>query len=292
MTVAITGSHGLIGSALVTALQAAGQNVVRLGRWPYAAAQLEGADAIVHLAGESVAGRWTDARKLRIRESRLQGTRSLARAIAAMKRPPVVFVSASAIGFYGDRGSETMIEEHDRGAGFLAHVCEYWERATRPAWRAHVRTVNLRFGMVLSPKGGALGKMLPAFRLGLGGRIGDGHQYVSWIALEDAVGIIQRALISKTLAGPVNAVSPYPVTNAAFTEALAHAVGRRASFPMPAFAARMLFGEMADKLLLASTRVEPIRLIATGYRFRYPEIESALRHMLETPAASLNEAHV
>jgi len=292
MKIAITGSHGLIGSALVPALEASGHDLVRLHRWPYEAAELEGADAIVHLAGENISGRWTDVRKQRIRESRVLGTRSLAKAIAEMKRPPVVFISASAIGYYGDRGNETMFEEHDRGAGFLAEVCDAWERATHPVLRAHIRTVNLRFGVVLSPAGGALAKMLPPFRLGLGGPIGSGHQYMSWIALEDAVGVIQRALITKTLSGPVNAVSPYPVTNFEFTQALARALDRRARFPMPALIARLVFGEMAKELLLASTRVEPIRLIATGYRFRHPELESALRHMLETAPASLKEAHV
>jgi uncharacterized protein (TIGR01777 family) len=292
MKVAITGSHGLIGSALVIALEASGQDVVRLHRWPYVAADLEGADAIVHLAGESISGRWTETRKQRIRESRVAGTRSLAQAITAMKRPPVVFVSASAIGYYGDRGNETMMEEHDRGAGFLAGICDAWEHATYPAFRAHIRTVNLRFGVVLSIAGGALAKMLPPFRLGIGGRIGSGQQYMSWIALEDAVGVIQRAMITKTLAGPVNAVSPYPVTNAEFTQALTRVLDRHANFPMPEIVAKLVFGEMGKELLLASTRVEPIRLIATGYRFRYPELESALRHMLETAPASLKEAHV
>jgi uncharacterized protein (TIGR01777 family) len=185
-----------------------------------------------------------------------------------------------------------MLEEHGRGEGFLAGICDAWEQATHPAFRAHIRTVNLRFGVVLSPRGGALAKMLPPFRLGLGGPIGSGHQYMSWIALEDAVGVIQRALVTKTLAGPVNAVSPYPVTNLEFTQALGRALDRRTPFPMPAIVARMVFGEMAQELLLASTRVEPIRLIATGYRFRYPELESALRHMLEEAPASLREAHV
>src|ERR1022692_1060964 len=240
MKIAITGSHGLIGSALVPALEASGQDVVRLHRWPYQAADLEGADAVVHLAGESISGRWTEVRKQRIRESRVLGTRSLSKAIAEMKRPPVVLISASAIGYYGNRGNETMLEEHERGAGFLAGVCDAWERATRPAWRAHIRVVNLRFGVVLSPAGGALAKMLPPFRLGLGGRIGSGHQYMSWIALEDAVGVIQRALITKTLSGPVNAVSPYPVTNIEFTQALGRVLDRPTVLPMPALVARIV----------------------------------------------------
>jgi uncharacterized protein (TIGR01777 family) len=291
MNIAVTGSHGLIGSALVARLEAAGHYVTRLARWPYVAADVEGTDAVIHLAGASIAGRWTEARKRAIEESRVLGTRSLAQAIAESARPPAVFISASAIGYYGHRHDETMQEEHDRGDGFLADVCDHWEKATWPARRAHVRVVNLRFGMVLSAQGGALAKMLPPFRLGLGGRIGCGRQYMSWIALEDAVGIIQRALVSKTLDGPVNAVAPYPVTNFEFTERLAQALHVRARFPMPAFLARLIFGEMADELLLASTRVEPIRLIATGYRFQYPLLDGALRHLLEASAPALAEAH-
>jgi uncharacterized protein (TIGR01777 family) len=291
MKIAITGSHGLIGSALVSRLEAPGHYVTRLHRWPCTAADVEGMDAVIHLAGASIAGRWTETRRRAIRESRVLGTRSLAQAIAAAARPPAVFISASAIGYYGHRHSETMQEEHGAGQGFLAEVCDAWEKATLPAQRAHVRVVNLRLGMVLSTAGGALAKMLPPFRLGLGGRIGCGRQYVSWIALEDAVGIIQRALVSKTLDGPVNAVAPYPVTNFEFTERLAQVLHRRARFPMPALVARLVFGEMADELLLASTRVEPIRLIATGYRFQYPLLEGALRHLLETSAPALAEVH-
>jgi len=284
MKIAITGSHGMIGSALAPLLEGAGHDVVRVGRWPYSPEMLAGADAVIHLAGENIAGgRWTAGRKERIRDSRVAGTRSLAEAVATMPCPPV-FVSASAIGYYGDRGSETMIEEHGRGEGFLAEVCEAWEEATAPARRAHVRVVNLRFGVVLSPTGGALARMLPAFRLGAGGPLGTGRQYMSWIALADAVGVIQRALITRTLEGPVNAVAPNPVTNSEFTEALARVLHRPAMLRMPALAARIAFGEMADAVLLASTRVEPIRLIATGYRFKYPVLEDALRHMLEIPA--------
>jgi len=291
MKIAVTGSHGLIGSALVSRLEAAGHYVTRLHRWPYRAADVEGMDAVIHLAGASIAGRWTESRRRAIRESRVLGTRSLAKAMAEAQRPPAVLVSASAIGYYGHRGSETLQEEHGQGEGFLAGVCDGWEKATLPARRAHVRVVNLRFGMVLSTQGGALAKMLTPFRLGLGGRIGCGRQYMSWIALEDAVGIIQRALVSKTLDGPVNAVAPYPVTNFEFTETLARTLHRRARLPMPALVARLAFGEMAEELLLASTRVEPIRLISTGYRFQYPLLEGALRHLLETAEPSLAEVH-
>jgi len=291
MKIAITGSHGLIGSAVAPLLEGAGPDVVRLGRWPYRPEMLAGADAVVHLAGENIAARWTTRRKALIRESRVEGTISLAEAIAAMPSPPLVLASASAIGYYGDRGSETMIEEHGRGDGFLAEVCEAWEEATHAARRAHVRVVNLRFGVVLSPSGGALAKMLPAFRAGLGGALSSGRQYMSWIALADAVGVIQRALITRTLEGPVNAVAPTPVTNAEFTDTLARVLHRPAVCRMPALAARLAFGEMADAVLLASTRVEPIRLIATGYRFKYPVLEEALRQMLET-APALQAVHV
>jgi hypothetical protein len=291
MKIALTGSHGLIGGALTPLLEAAGHDLVRLRRWPYRPEMLEGVNAVVHLAGENIAGRWTAGKKARIRESRILGTRSLAEAIATMPVPPMVLVSASAIGYYGERGGETMIEEHGRGDGFLAEVCEAWEEASQPARRAHVRVVNLRFGVVLSPAGGALARMLPAFRVGLGGPLGDGRQHMSWIALADAVGVVQRALVTKTLAGPVNAVSPYPVTNTEFTATLARVLHRPAFLRMPALAARMAFGEMAEALLLASTRVEPIRLIATGYRFKYPRLEEALRHMLEARVQVQEEVH-
>lgn len=291
MKIAITGSHGMIGRALMPLLEGAGHDVVGLGRWPYSPEMLAGANAVIHLAGENIASRWTKRRKERIRESRVAGTRSLAEDIAAMPNPLSVLVSASAIGYYGDRGNETMIEEHGRGDGFLAEVCEAWEEATAPARRAHVRVVNLRFGVVLSPTGGALARMLPAFRLGTGGPLGDGRQYMSWIALADAVGVIQRALITRTLEGPVNAVAPNPVTNSEFTETLARVLHRPAFLRMPALAARIAFGEMADAVLLASTRVEPIRLIATGYRFKYPVLEEALRQMLEIPAPARKEVH-
>ncbi len=292
MKIAITGSHGLIGSALVPLLEGAGHDLVRLGRWPYTPEMIAGADAVVHLAGENIGGRWTETRKTAIRESRVLGTRSLAKAIAALENPPRVLVSASAIGYYGDRGSETMIEEHGPGTGFLANVCESWENATRPAERAHVRVVHLRFGVVLSTAGGALAKMLPAFCAGLGGPLGGGHQYMSWIALADAVGIIMRAIVTKTMVGPVNAVAPYPVTNEEFTHVLARVLDRKAPFRMPRFMAYLAFGEMGKELLLASTRVEPIRLIATGYRFKYPVLEGALRNLLEPAPAAMKEVHV
>jgi hypothetical protein len=235
----------------------------------------------VHLAGENIAaGRWTVEKKARIRDSRVKGTKTLCEALAQLSQPPKVLVSASAIGYYGDRGAELLWENSALGTGFLAEVCQAWEEATRPAMEKGIRVVLLRIGVVLSPAGGALAKMLLPFKLGLGGIIGSGKQYMSWIALDDVVGTIDHVLITDTLQGPVNAVAPHPVTNSEFTKTLRRVLRRPTLFPMPAFAARLAFGEMADELLLASTRVEPKRLIATEYRFRYPELEDALRHLL------------
>jgi uncharacterized protein (TIGR01777 family) len=238
-------------------------------------------EAVVHLAGENIAsGRWTAARKARIRSSRVMGTRTLCETLARLSQPPKVLVSASAIGYYGDRGAEPLWENSAFGTGFLAEVCRAWEEATQPAVQKGIRVVLLRIGIVLSPAGGALAKMLIPFQLGLGGVIGSGNQYMSWIALDDVAGVIAHALVTDTLQGPVNAVAPYPVTNREFTKTLGRVLRRPTVFPLPGFAARLAFGEMADALLLASTRVEPKRLLATQYVFRYPELEDALRHLL------------
>lgn len=296
MNILVSGSHGLIGSALVPFLTTGGHQVTRLARSATAAEStlqwdpeakriptpaLEGLDAVVHLAGESIAsGRWTAEKKARIRNSRVNGTRLLCDVLTQLANPPKVLVCASAIGFYGDRGDTVVTESSRPGTDFLAQVCRDWETATEPARARGIRVVNLRFGMVLSPAGGALAKMLTPFRLGAGGTIGDGHQYMSWIALDDVIGAIHHALLTESLQGPVNAVAPHPVTNRQFTKTLGHVLGRPTLFPMPAFAARALFGEMADALLLASTRVEPRQLQATGYAFGYPELEDALRHLL------------
>ena len=295
MNILVSGSTGLIGSNLVPFLQRDRHDVIRLVRskpgtgdiqWNPAAGQLdagalEGFDGVVHLAGESIAGsRWTGEQKLRIRNSRVNSTLLLSQALARLKRPPRVLVSASAVGYYGDRGPEVLREESAPGRDFLAGVCREWESATEPAAQAGIRVVNTRFGMVLSPAGGALAKMLTPFRLGAGGVIGSGSQYMSWIALDDTVRAIHHALGSGSLRGPVNTASPHPVTNREFTKTLGRVLGRPTIFPMPEFAARLAFGEMADALLLSSQRVEPARLLASGYKFSWPELEPALRYLL------------
>jgi hypothetical protein len=241
---------------------------------------LSGADAIVHLAGENIAsGRWTAARKERIRDSRVNGTRLIAESIARMDRPPQVLISASAIGYYGDCGRELLREESPAGAGFLAEVCRQWEAATDAATRKGVRVVHLRTGIVLSAKGGAMGKMLLPFKLGLGGKIGSGDQYWSWISLDDVSGAIVHCIQAAGLHGPVNIVSPSPVTNFEFTKTLGRVLGRPTVFPIPAFAARLALGEMADPLLLASARVEPAKLLASRFVFRHRELEPTLRYL-------------
>ncbi len=302
MKVIVTGSTGLVGQALIRSLISEGHGVTRLVRgeaqtfrapnsvavqWEPVtgvvdAKELEGHDAAVHLAGESIAdGRWTDEKKRRIRDSRVVGTRLFAETLAGLKDKPKVLVSASAIGFYGNRGSEVLVEESASGDDFLSEVCREWEKAALPASQAGIRIVHLRIGVVLSADGGALQKMLTPFKLGVGGKVGSGEQYMSWITLDDLVGIIRYALTNEEMRGPVNAVAPNPVTNAEFTKALGNVLGRPTIFPMPAFAARLAFGEMADALLLSSTRVEPARLKESGFKFAEAEIEGALRQALK-----------
>jgi uncharacterized protein (TIGR01777 family) len=298
MNVLVSGSTGLVGTALIPALMAGGHEVIRLVRaksrtpskeiigWnPEASyidsAGLEGLDAIIHLAGEPIAsGRWNSAKKARIRDSRVQGTRLLCEALGHASRRPAVLLCASAIGFYGDRGDEVLTEASAAGTGFLADVCREWEAATDLARQNGIRVVNLRFGVILSTAGGALAKMLTPFKMGVGGLIGTGRQYMSCISIDDCIGAIQHALASENLTGPTNIVQPGPVTNREFTKTLGNVLGRPTIFPMPAFAARLAFGEMADQLLLASARVEPQKLAATGYQFRHPDLETALRHVL------------
>lgn len=242
------------------------------------AKQLEGIDAVVHLAGESVAGYWTSAKKQRIRDSRVQGTRTLARAIAALERPPRVWLSVSAVGYYGDRGATTLTEQSSRGEGFLAGVCADWEAACEPA--AHrTRVVQPRIGIVLASEGGALGQMLPPFRLGLGGPLASGEQYMSWISLHDLVRVLEHCLGSERIRGPVNAVAPAPVTNAQFTETLASCLGRPAWFRVPRLALRARFGEFAGELL-SSQRAEPAALQDAQFRFDDPQLQDALKRVL------------
>ncbi len=295
MNILVSGGTGLIGSALIPELEAVGHGVKRLTRkprsgedirWDHDAGTIEGDlagfDAVVHLGGESIAeGRWTPEKKRRILESRQKGTRLLAEKIAGLRGPPSVMVSASAVGYYGDRGNELLTEESEPGTMFLSEVCKEWEAAAEPAREAGVRVVHPRFGIVLSTEGGALGTTLPIFKLGGGGKIGSGRQYWSWVSLDDVVGAIVHALYSDALSGPMNVVAPDPPTNAEYTNVLGHVLGRPTFFAVPASMARVALGGMADDLLLASARVEPAKLEETGYEYRYPGLEGALRHLLE-----------
>ena len=297
MKILISGSSGLIGSSLAFALDTAGHSLNRLVRdrsraaagdvvWNSTAGGLEAAalapfDAIVHLAGESIAsGRWTSQKKDRIRRSRVDSTRALAEALAQLPPRPRTLVSASAIGIYGNRGDESLDESSSPGDDFLADVCGEWEAAAEAAANAGVRVINPRFGVVLSEQGGALKKMLLPFRLGLGGRIGSGRQFMSWVALDDVVGALIHCLNAEALRGPVNVVAPNPVTNFEFTKTLGRVLSRPTIFPMPAPVARAVFGEMADALLLSSQRVQPARLLGSGYAFSFSKLWLALRHVL------------
>ncbi len=296
MDIAVTGSTGLIGSALSTALAAAGHRVVRIVRGTPAgpdeiaweptegrldAADLDGLDAVVHLAGEGIAEkRWTAAQKDRILTSRTLGTDLLARRIADASDGPRVLLSGSAIGWYGDRGDEVLTEASGPGTGFLADVCRQWEAATGPASDAGARVVHLRTGIVLDPQGGVLAKQLPLFRIGLGGRIGGGHQYMSWIAIDDEVGAIQH-LLDQDVEGPVNLTAPKPVTNREFTKALGGSLHRPALLPVPGFGPKLLFGgDLVDELLLASQRVLPERLVASGFTPAHDELGPYLETLL------------
>jgi uncharacterized protein len=294
MRVLVSGARGLIGSALLPGLRARGHEIRILTRhatgpgevgWDPSGGRLEARriedfDAVVHLAGEPIAARWTPMRKALIRESRVAGTRLLAERLAELERPPRVLVSVSAIGFYGDRGDEVLDEASPPGVGFLPAVCRAWEEAAAPAAACGIRVVHPRLGLVLTPRGGALARLLPPFHLGLGGPLGDGRAWWSWVALEDVVAVVERALADASLAGPLNVVAPGAVTNGTFSRTLGRVLGRPAVLPVPALALRALFGEMADGALLASAHVTPGRLQAAGHVFRFPGLEGALRHLL------------
>jgi uncharacterized protein (TIGR01777 family) len=306
MKILVSGATGLIGSALCDSLESDGHTVLRLSReapppkdnsfvqWQpesgrFDIAQLEklqGVEAVFHLAGESVIGRWSEEKKRRIRESRVESTHLICEALAHLPRSksggPRVFISASAVGYYGHRGSEILREDSASGKGFLASVCREWEAAGDTARAAGIRTVHARFGIVLSKGGGALSKMLLPFKAGMGGPIGSGRQYISWIALSDAVSVLKFALRDETISGALNTVAPQPVTNRVFAQTLGTVLGRPAVVPLPAFAARLALGrEAANETLLASQRAIPEKLLAHGFKFEYSDLESALRGALQ-----------
>jgi uncharacterized protein (TIGR01777 family) len=291
----VSGVSGPIGAALLPSFKTRGYEVPRLVRggaagkdqifWdpakPVAPEAVSGFDAVIHLAGESIVGRWTAEKKRKIRDSRVVGTSNLAHALAQAKDKPQVFVCSSAIGLYGDRGDEVLNEESKPGVGFLPDVCREWEAAAQPAVDAGIRTVRMRTGVVLSPAGGALGKMLTPFKMGVGGKIGNGRQWMSWIDVQDMVGAIHHILKSDLLHGPVNLVAPKPVTNSEFTQTLASVLSRPAIFPVPAFVVKLAFGEMGETVLLGSQRVEPAQLVASGYPFRFSDLRASLEAMLK-----------
>ncbi|MBX9878597.1 MAG: TIGR01777 family oxidoreductase [Candidatus Obscuribacterales bacterium] len=294
MKIAIAGATGLVGTALTDILTAGGHQVSRLLRVKKAgelfwspeenvldSAQLEGFDAVVNLAGENIASdRWTDAKKKLIRDSRVNSTRLLSSTLATLSSPPSVLVNASALGYYGNRGDEVLTESSTIGTGFLANVVQEWEAATEPASSKGIRVALMRIGVVLSPKGGAMSRLLPIFQMGGGGILGSGKQYMSWIDLEDVARAFHRAIMSSNLEGPINTAAPHPVTNAEFTKVLGKVLMRPTLLPLPAPAARLMMGEMADELLLSSQRLQPAKLEENGFQFQYPTLEQSLRHLL------------
>lgn len=297
MKILVTGATGLIGGALCARLESEGHEITTVSRraqspsrfpvieWdpvsgPIPVAAVEGSEAVIHLAGEPVAGRrWTDDVKRRIRDSRVTGTRNLVAGLHAARRSPRLLISASAVGYYGARGDEPLDEESKPGEGFLCNVSAEWEREAHSAIVLGLRVAQVRIGVVLAREGGALPKMLPAFRLGVAGNLGDGQQWFPWIHLDDVIGVICHALLNDNVRGPINAVAPGIVTNAEFTKALGRVLGRATFFPVPAFALNLVFGEMAE-IVLASQRVLPRVAEATGFRFRFPTLEEALRDLL------------
>jgi uncharacterized protein len=298
MRILISGSHGLVGKALISELNKDKHEIVSLVRHASAGAseiewhpnqgsidseRVSGFDVVVHLAGESIAsGRWTDEKKRKIRESRVMGTTLLSQSLARSTKPPAVFISASAIGYYGNRGDELLDEKSAPGNDFLAEVCVAWEKATGETEARGVRTVHTRFGIILDQEGGALAKMLTPFRMGVGGRIGDGKQWMSWIALADVIEGLKFVIEHNSVTGPVNFVAPNPVTNSEFTKSLGDALSRPTLFPMPSFAARLAFGEMADALLLSSAKVGPKRLQESGYSFEFENLQPTLESILKS----------
>lgn len=289
MKLLVSGASGFIGSCVVSYLQSYGHKILRLVRsnpsdgdvlWQPSKSQMdrlpEGLDGVIHLAGESIAGRWTRDKKRRIYDSRVQGTRFLSERLAAMEHRPNVFICASAVGYYGHQRDAVLTETTPPGVGFLSSVCREWEAAGQPAQQAGIRTVHLRLGMVLAAHGGALARMLPAFKMGLGGKLGNGRQWISWISLMDVIRIIDFALHTESLDGPINAVSPEPVQNHAFTHTLGHTLHRPTILPIPAPLLRLVFGEFAKETLLASTRAIPEKLLNCGFSFEHPNLPAAL----------------
>jgi len=299
MKIAVSGSTGLIGSALTRALTQRGDEIVPLVRravrpgeravaWDPDAgtidrAGLEGMDAVVHLAGENVFGRWSAAKKQRIRDSRVKGTQLISETLATLQRRPATLLASSAIGHYGDRGDESLTEDSTPGDDFLAKVSRDWEAATQVATRAGIRVVNMRTGVVLTATGGALGMMLPPFRIGLGGWVGSGKQYVSWIALDDIINAMLHLLDRRDISGPVNLTAPTPVTNRELAKALGKVLGRPVLVPVPGFALGLAFGSEGAELLLGGQRVLPARLVSSGFHFGFTDVEPALRHLLASP---------
>lgn len=289
MKVGVTGATGFIGSRLSRYLSEKGHTVVKFSRRPTRtngstvglnSQTLDGLNAVVHLAGERIVGRWTAAKKMLIRESRGEGTRILSQMLVDLPVPPKVLITASAIGFYGDRGEEKLTETSPPGSSFLADVCRDWEQASNAVKAKGIRVVNVRTGIVLAKEGGALATMLFPFKLGVGGTIGSGRQFMSWISMPDLLDVYLHALTHDDLSGPLNAVSPQPVTNLEFTKTLGAVLSRPTVFPLPAFAARLMLGEMAEDLLLASARVIPKKLQEAGFEFRFPRLKAALENIL------------
>jgi uncharacterized protein (TIGR01777 family) len=295
MKILIAGASGLVGSALVPKLKAAGAEVTPLVRSAAKSGEiewhpdrgsidtpaLEGFDAVINLAGDGIAnGRWTEEKKRRIVDSRVNGTRLLSETMANLSRKPATFINASAIGFYGNRGDELVDEDSGPGEGFLAGVCRQWESATAPAEQAGIRVVKLRLGVILTKDGGIMGSMLAPFKLGLGGKVGSGKQVISWVAMDDVVAAISFILQNESARGPINVVAPHPATNEEFTKTLGRVLSRPTFMTMPAFAARLAFGEMADEMMLSSTRVAGKVLNDAGFKFQFPELEGAVRAML------------